>query len=263
MTAIDDLARLLDSAALNAVPIDPSVADDAAPDVEHAYQVQRALVSLRVDRGHGPIGVKMGFTSRAKMRQMGVDDLIWGQLTADMLIDDGGELPLDRFIHPRIEPEIAFLLGRELGGQVSPAQALAAVEAVAPALEIIDSRYSGFTFSLPGVVADNASSAGVVIGPWYSSDLDLSNLGMLLSVDGRTVHGGTSAAILGHPGRSLVAAARLAGAIEPLPAGSVVLAGAATPAEPLVAGTTVKAEVATLGTVAVTVSSEQKEPARE
>lgn len=253
--AVADVARRLDQAARDAVPVDQSVVAEAVSDVEDAYAVQRALVALRVERGHDQIGVKLGFTSRAKMRQMGVDQLIWGQLTADMVVDDGGELPLDRFIHPRVEPEIAFLLGGELGGEVSAQTAASAVAAVAPALEIIDSRYVDFRFSLPGVVADNASSAGVVVGPWCSPDRDLSNLGILLQMGGRLVHGGSSAAILGHPLRSLVAAARLVGADEPLPAGSIVLAGAATPAEALRPGVTVTAEVAELGVVALHVSS--------
>jgi 2-oxo-3-hexenedioate decarboxylase len=119
-----------------------------------------------------------------------------------------------------------------LCGQVTPAQALAAVEAIAPALEIIDSRYQDFKFSLPEVIADNASSSGFVIGPWQDPHQDFSNLGLTLSIDGRTVQVGSTAALLGHPLRSLVAAARLAElADEPLQAGWIVMAGGATPAE--------------------------------
>src|SRR3546814_17162853 len=82
----------------------------------------------------------MGFTSRAKMVQMGVSDLIWGRLTSAMLVEDGGSIPLSRYVHPRVEPEVAFLVGRPLAGRVTPVQALGAVDAVAPALDVIDSR---------------------------------------------------------------------------------------------------------------------------
>src|SRR3546814_16556575 len=94
----------------------------------------------------------MGFTSRAKMVQMGVSDLIWGRLTSAMLVEDGGSITLSRYVHPRVEPEVAFLVGRPLAGRVTPVQALAAVDAVAPALEHIASRSEDFRLSLTAVV---------------------------------------------------------------------------------------------------------------
>ena len=90
----------------------------------------------------------MGFTSRAKMQQMGVHDLIWGRLTDAMMIAEGSDEAMARFIHPRVEPEIAFILGDDLSGKVSIPEAMSCVEAIAPALEIIDSRYEKFKFSL-------------------------------------------------------------------------------------------------------------------
>ncbi len=161
----------------------------------------------------------MGFTSRAKMIQMGVDDMIWGRLSNGMLVEDGGEIDLSRYVHPRAEPEVAFLLGAPLEGDVSAAEAMLAVEAIAPAIEIIDSRYKAFKFSWADVVADNCSSSGYVLGAWQNLDADLSNLGMILEVNGRPAQIGSSAAILGHPARSLAAAARLSSeAGEPLQA---------------------------------------------
>ena len=116
----------------------------------------------------------MGFTSRAKMVQMGVHDMIWGRLTDAMIVEDGGTTSFKTYVHPRIEPEIAFLLKQELVGTITPMQALSAVEAVAPAVELIDSRYQAFKFSLTDVVADNSSSSGFVVGPWHRPDLDCS-----------------------------------------------------------------------------------------
>jgi 2-oxo-3-hexenedioate decarboxylase len=194
----------------------------------------------------------MGFTSRAKMVQMGVSDLIFGRLTSGMRVIDGGEVALAGRVHPRIEPEIAFLLGAVLAGPVSPAEAAVAVAGVAPAMEIIDSRYEAFQFSLPDVIADNASASGFVVGPWNDPRPDLSNLGMVMEIDGRPVEIGSSAAILGHPLRSLAAASRLVAEqgmrLEP---GWVVLAGGATAAVALSPGRHVRLVVQGLGQVQV------------
>jgi 2-oxo-3-hexenedioate decarboxylase len=237
---LDDAARYARATAQLAEPLT----------IEQAYQVQAASLGRRYARGEQRVGIKMGFTSRAKMAQMGIDEMIWGRLTDAMLVEDGGIIRFDKYVHPRVEPEIAFLLKAPLGGSVSPPAALAAIEAVAPALEIIDSRYENFKFSLTDVVADNSSSSSFVVGPWASPTQDLSNLGMILEIDGVARQIGSSAAILGNPIRSLVAAARLAAAAgEPLRAGDIVMAGGATAAEALAIGSRVRLEVQRLGRV--------------
>ena len=239
------LAERLDTAACNAAAtpqLQPPIS------LQQAYAVQRASIERRLARGETRIGIKMGFTSRAKMVQMGVDDLIWGRLTSAMLVEDGGSVSLSRYVHPRVEPEVAFLIGKPLAGHVTAMQALAAVDAVAPALEIIDSRYENFRFSLTDVVADNSSSSGFVVGPWTAPDVDLSNLGLAMAFDGRPQAFGSTAAILGHPLRSLVAAARVvAEADEWLSPGDIVLAGGATAASALASGSFVSLEIEKLG----------------
>lgn len=221
---------------------------EGALSLSDAYLVQKALLDCRYARGETRVGIKMGFTSRAKMVQMGVSEMIWGRLTDGMIIEDGGDLDFARYVHPRVEPEIAFLLRTGLSGRVTLAAAAAAVEAVAPALEIIDSRYKDFRFSVTDVVADNSSSSGFVIGPWSAPSTDISNLGMLMYFNGELRQIGSSAAILGHPLRSLVAAARLASSAgEPLQAGDIVMAGGATAAEALSPGDHVRLEVESLG----------------
>lgn len=243
--SIATLAERLDAAAFNAIAT-PQL--ETPISLEDAYAVQRASIERRLARGETRIGIKMGFTSRAKMVQMGVDDLIWGRLTSGMLVEDGGSIALSRYVHPRVEPEIAFLIGKPLSGNVTAMQALAAVDAVAPALEIIDSRYENFRFSLTDVVADNSSSSGFVVGPWRSPSLELDNLGLVMAFDGRPQAFGSSSAILGHPLRSLVAAARVvAEAGETLSPGDIVLAGGATAASALAAGTWVSLEMEKLG----------------
>jgi 2-oxo-3-hexenedioate decarboxylase len=247
MKPIAELAAILDDAAreVRAVSqIDP----DNRLALEAAYAVQKASIGRRVARGETRAGVKMGFTSRAKMVQMGISDLIWGRLTSGMQIEEGGSVAFKRFVHPRAEPELAFVLKKSLTGDVTLAQAFASIEAVAPALEVIDSRYQDFKFSLTDVVADNASSSGFVLGPWCDPAPDFSNLGLTMNIDGRVVQVGSTAAILGHPLRSLVAAARLSAAAgEPLQPGWVVMAGGATPAEWLKPGSYVSVEVERLG----------------
>jgi 2-oxo-3-hexenedioate decarboxylase len=247
MSSITEYATLLDDAARHATEVaqfDP----EGNLSLDQAYEIQSASIKRRVARGEHRVGVKMGFTSRAKMVQMGLSDVIWGRLTAGMQIEEGTAIDFSRFVHPRVEPEIAFVLKHSLEGNVTGPQALAAVEAIAPALEIIDSRYKDFKFTLPEVIADNASSSGFVIGAWRDPKIDFSNLGLTLNIDGRAVQVGSTAALLGHPLRSLVAAARLsAQAGEPLQAGWILMAGGATPAEWIKPGQYVSVDMEQLG----------------
>jgi len=243
-----EYARLLDDAARNATEV-PQIDPDGKLTLDDAYAIQSASIQRRLERGETRVGVKMGFTSRSKMIQMGIDDVIWGRLSSGMRVEEGTPTSFARYVHPRCEPELAFVLKKPLAGDVTAVEALAAVEAIAPALEIIDSRYQNFKFSLPDVIADNASSSGFVLGPWCDPHQDFSNLGLTLSIDGKVMQVGSTAAILGHPLRSLVAAARLSAAAgEPLQAGWVVMAGGATPAEWIKPGQYVSIEMERLGT---------------
>jgi 2-oxo-3-hexenedioate decarboxylase len=246
--ALDDIAATLDGAMLAAQPI-PQRSESLT--VAQSYEIQRASLARRYARGERRIGVKMGFTSRAKMAQMGLNEMIWGRLTDGMLCEAGGSVSRSRFIHPRVEPEVAFLLKRPLSGRIDAMTAMAAVDAVAPALELIDSRYENFKFSLTDVIADNSSSSALVIGAWASPTGDLSNLGIVMEIDGIARQIGSTAAILGNPIFSLVAAARLvADQGEQLEPGDVLMAGGATAAEALAEGNYVKLSVERLGSVA-------------
>lgn len=246
---IAKLAQRVDDAAHNAHAIS-QFGEAEQISVSDAYAIQAASIARRLDRGERRSGVKMGFTSRAKMVQMGVHDVIWGRLTQEMALEEGGSVSLSRYVHPRVEPELAFLLAKPLPPRASLVEALDAVAAIAPALEIIDSRYENFKFSLTDVIADNASSSGYVIGPWSEPKCDFSNLGLVMSINGQPRQIGSTAGILGHPLRSLVAAARLAAdAGEPLQAGWIVMAGGATAAEALAPGMHVRCEMQGLGSV--------------
>lgn len=249
------LAETVDRAAMTATAI-PQLTD-RYPNlfVHDAYRIQAGSIDRRLERGEKLIGVKMGLTSRAKMTQVGVDEVIWGRLTDKMMLEEGGTLSKASFVHPRAEPEIAYLIGKPLAGRVTAMEALAAVDAVAPAIEIIDSRYRDFKFTLPDVVADNSSSSGFIVGEWFSPDTNTDNLGIVVEENGRPVQVGSTAAILGAPIRSLVAAAKMVAqsglSLEP---GMIVLAGGATAAHPLTAGTTVRAVFQKLGQVVISVT---------
>ena len=223
-----------------------------------AYLIQHALIARHLAQGERVVGMKMGLTSRAKMEQMGVHDPIYGHLTDAMLATDD-RLVMDHHIHPRVEPEVAFILKNDLQGPVTPAQAMLAVEGVCAALEVIDSRFEAFKFTLPDVVADNASSSRFFLGTTVRppGDLeDLGNLGMVLEINGVAKQIGSSAAILEHPAHSLAALVNMLhkahtslGTNPVIPAGSIVLAGAATAAEFVQAGDLVRLRCEDLGDV--------------
>ncbi|MBU6429885.1 MAG: fumarylacetoacetate hydrolase family protein, partial [Cyanobacteria bacterium REEB65] len=239
----------LDDAVRLGQPI-PMLSLEGPLTAEQGYEIQELGIELRLARGERLAGMKMGLTSLAKMRQMGVHTPIYGHLTDAMLLPDGGILTVSDHCHPRVEPEIAFLLGQDLPGPVSPAQALAAVAGACCALEIIDSRYRDFQFKLADVVADNASSARFVLGNRLlpPDRLDLGCLGMVMEIDAKPVEIGCSAAIYEHPARSLAELANmLARRGKTLRAGQIVLAGGATAAVALQAGQRVRLEVDGLG----------------
>ena len=245
------LAELLDDARLTATPIEqPSATSPIGLDA--AYAVQHALIARRIGRGDRVSGLKLGFTSRAKARQMGVDDVILGTITEEMRVHDGGRFDPTSCIHPRIEPEVAYLLGADVDpdGGAHPSS----IVAVAPALEIIDSRYRDFRFDLGDVVADDTSAAAYAIGPWVpmAEAGRIENRAVRLEFDGRLVQTGSTAAILGDPRRALAAASRLAQQHGfALRAGTVLLAGAATVAVPVPRSGTIEASIAGLGRVSI------------
>ncbi len=256
MTDLAVIAAELDQAAQTRQPLGAPFTDsDPEFGVGVAYEVQRQVVQRRVDRGGRLIGAKLGLTSRAKQIQMNVDSPLYGRLTSDMVLDPSEPVDLDRFIHVRAEPEIGFLIGGELEAPATVATVLAATEYVFAAIELIDSRYDNFRFRLPDVVADNTSSAGLVVGGRAvpaSEVADLRLAGVVLRRDGEVVATAAGAAVLGHPAQAVAwLVGELAAREEVLAPGSIVLSGALTDAIPLTAGGVVTAEVEGLGVAEV------------
>ncbi|QJU55314.1 fumarylacetoacetate hydrolase family protein [Herbiconiux sp. KACC 21604] len=225
-------------------------------DLGTAYAVQRMTIGDRVRAGDRVIGTKLGLTSAAKQQRMGISSPLTAVLVESYLLRVDQPVPLDELIQPRIEPEIVFVLGRDLEGPgVTAAAALAAVDRVYAGFEIIDSRFEGYDFALPDVVADNGSSAYVVVGGngVSPSDLDLGLEAVVLSVDGQVVATATGAAVQGHPAEALALAVNaLAERGQALRAGEIVFTGGLTDAVPLRHASQVSAEFTTLGALVVT-----------
>ena len=225
-------------------------------DLATAYDLQALVVADRIAAGHRVIGAKLGLTSEAKQVQMNVSEPLYGWLTDDMRLEPGAPLVVEHFIQPRVEAEVAFLLGDDLeGADVCATDVLAATAAVMPAIDVLDSRYAGYAFTLPDVVADNSSSAGFITGSILVDPIgiDLRLVGVVMEVNGQVVATAAGAAVLGHPASSVAWLVRaLARRGEGLTAGMTVLSGACTAAFAVAPGDTVVARVDRLGTVEVT-----------
>lgn len=224
------------------------------------YAVQLELRHSYLSRGHRQVGWKVGLTSRAKMVQMGVDVPSIGFLTDRMARPDGSVITVGDMVHPRVEPEIAFITSKPLSGRnCTAADVLAAVDCVLPAIEVIDSRFTGFKFDLASVVADNSSSARFVVGGQMlrpsqleKAGLDLTNLGVVMEKNGEMVGLGSSAAVLGNPAEAIALLVRvLADLDEELPAGSFVMSGSITEAIAVKPGDHVIARFQGLGSVSM------------
>jgi 2-oxo-3-hexenedioate decarboxylase len=223
--------------------------DEVALTVDEAYVVQDAVVERLGGRG---TVAKLGLTSRAKQEQMAVDEPIYGWLVDGTAVDVGQPLRVDDYIQPRVEPEIAFLTGAPLEGRgITSAHVLAATAAVLPAIDILDSRYAGYRFTLADVAADNASAAGYIVGdPVPVAGIDLRLAGCVFERNGELIATAAGAAVLEHPAAAVAWFVRkLASRGESLPAGSLVLAGALTAAIPVAAGDVVRVTIDRIGTV--------------
>jgi 2-oxo-3-hexenedioate decarboxylase len=223
--------------------------------VDTAYAAQWAFVQSKLDAGEKLTGAKLGLTSRAKQEAMGVAEPLYGWVTSGMITNYGEPINRGSLIHPRAEPEIAFLLGRDVTAPATVTSVLAATEAVFAAVDILDSRYSDFRFTLPDVIADNASAGRIVLGPQVRRPdelVDLRLIGCVLRKDGEVAATAAGAAVSGHPAAAVAwLANRLGMQGKSLHAGLLVLSGGLTAPVPLEGGTAITAEFDGLGSVEV------------
>jgi 2-oxo-hept-3-ene-1,7-dioate hydratase len=257
--AVRDAARRLDQAETARQPIRQLSLQYPDMGVEDAYAVQRAWTDIKVGQGRRLLGRKIGLTSRAMQQSVGITEPDYGALYDDMFFADGSVVPLDRFIAPRVEVELAFVLGDRLHGPgCTVFDVLRATEYVTPALEILDARVqmsdpdSGHTRTIVDTIADNAADAGVVTGgrPVRPTDVDLRWVSALLYRNEVVEESGVAAAVLNHPASGVAWLANKLAAYEvALEPGLLIMAGSFTRAVWVAAGDTFHADYGALGAI--------------
>lgn len=250
---LSELASQLEIAEAACSPVAPLTEQAPGITVADAYRIQQINVKHRVGNGAVIRGHKIGLTSVAMQQQLDVDEPDFGVLFDEMLVEEGDPISIVDLVEPRVEAEIAFVMGSDLQGPgVSTVDALRAVAGALPAIEVIDSRIANWRIKLPDTIADNASCARVVCGGRLTpvDNLELRTIGMVVTVDGEVVATGAGAAVLGNPIRCVAWLANTLGGLGTcLKAGDLVLAGALHASLPVDVGTTVRADFAELGSV--------------
>jgi 2-keto-4-pentenoate hydratase len=252
----DRAAELLAAAEAGARAIPPLIQTFAGIDVVDAYEIQLLNIRRRLAAGRVVLGHKVGLSSKAMQDMMGVNEPDYGHLLDDMALREGTAVPVQRYLLPRVEVEVGFILGADLPGEGCTVEDVRrCTEAVAPAIELIDSRIADWKIALPDTIADNASSAGFVLGEnrCKPDEIDLCMIEATLWKNGEQVAAGRSDAVLGNPAWSVAWLARTVAQFGVrLQAGHVVLPGSCTRAYDVVAGDEVTAEFAGLGNVSLT-----------
>ncbi|MFD8000469.1 2-keto-4-pentenoate hydratase [Streptomyces mirabilis] len=253
---VHKVAGILAQVEQTGVPCAPVRGQLAKDDISAAYAVQRVTIQRRVAaQGRRIVGRKIGLTSPAVQRQLGVDQPDFGALLSDMAVPDGGVVPAGRLLQPKIEAEVALVLGTDLPhAETTVADVLRAVDFALPALEIVDSRIAGWDITIVDTVADNASSGLFVLGgaPVPLTNVDLRSVRMTLTRNGEKVSEGSGSNCLGGPLNAAVwLASTLAAMGDPLRAGDVVLTGALGPMVPAAPGDAFETHISGLGSVRV------------
>jgi 2-keto-4-pentenoate hydratase len=262
---VRQLANELWRAESDAAPVVPLSSRYPDANVDDAYRIQLEGIRLRVGKGDVVRGHKVGLTARVMQEQFGVDRPDFGHLLGSMFHPEGEPLPVDALIAPRVEPELAFVLKAPLQGPgVTVADVLAATDFVLPALEIIDSRIQDWKIGIVDTVADNASSARVVLGGVRTriEDVDPRLIGVVLRRNGEVVETGASGAVLGNPAQAIAWLANtIASRGRSLDTGDLIMPGTCTRAVDMQPGDTVRADFEHLGHVGVSFSAVAKEAA--
>jgi 2-keto-4-pentenoate hydratase len=223
--------------------------------IEEAYQVQLSTIQRKLDGGRKVVGKKIGLTSLAMQKLLGVDQPDYGHLLDDMVVENGGKISFDRVLQPKVEAEIAFVLKKDLvGPNVTVLDVIQATEYVLPALEIVDSRVKDWKIKLQDTIADNASSGLYALGgkPVAPDQVDLPQMGMAFYKNGELVNTGVGAAALGNPALCVAwLANKLFEFGITLKAGEVILSGALSAAVNAEEGDIFQARIAHLGEVTV------------
>lgn len=252
---IESIARDLYRAEKDRRTLRPITETHPEIDIDTAYRIQLGLMQLKDADGEKIVGKKIGLTSKAMQNMLNVDQPDYGHILESMVLDNGARIAMSELIQPKVEPEIAFVLERDLQGPgVTALQVLASTRFVVPAIEVIDSRVEGWKIKLCDTIADNASSARVVLGgpPRYVTQLDLRLIGMVMEKNGEVVQTGAGAAVLGHPANAVAWLANAVGRFGvPLKSGEIIMPGALSAAVDVTAGAAIRVSFDGLGSVSV------------
>lgn len=243
------------------VAVDPLSSRYPDLQVQDSYEIQLLQIRRRLAEGRTIIGHKVGLTSMAMQRMLGVNQPDYGHITDDMYFLEHMPIDTDQYIQPKVEPEVAFVLKSPLKGPgVTVPQAIAAIDFVLPALEIIDSRIKDWKIGILDTIADNASSGGIVLGstPVDIRDVDLRLSGCVLHRNGEVLATGAGGAVLGSPITSLVWLANTVGPLGiTLEAGHIVLPGSQTAAFAVAGGDVLRANFGGIGSVTARFTSSE------
>ena len=259
---LNALVEALETAWTTRSPLEPP-SEAYGLELSQSYEVQRRWTRQRVANGETLMGHKIGLTSEAIQTQLGVDQPDFGSLWSSRYfpVEDGAaQASADLFLYPRIEAEIAFKLAKDIepgNAEVSWQDVLAATQAVAPALEIVDSRIKDWRITIVDTIADNASYGGFSIGDWspIAKHEDLSAIKMELHSSGKLVEEGVGSAALGHPAKSVAWLANTLTKLgTPLKAGDIILSGALSKAVNMTSGDVVTAQFSELGSITLKVT---------
>jgi 2-keto-4-pentenoate hydratase len=254
-TIISQFAKKLAEAEASKKGTDPLTSIEPSLSIKDAYQIQMENINKKVEQGQRIVGKKIGLTSLAMQNLLGVDEPDYGHLLDGMVIENGEIILMDQVLQPKVEGEIAFILEKELKGpNVTALDVLQATKYVVPALEIVDSRVQDWKIKLSDTIADNASSGLFVLGgkPTKIEDVDLAQIGMVLSKNGENINTGVGAAALGNPANCVAWLANKLSEFDiTLGAGEVILSGALSAAVNAEAGDVFTAKFAHIGQVSV------------
>ncbi|CAN5705629.1 2-oxo-hepta-3-ene-1,7-dioic acid hydratase [soil metagenome] len=255
-----DIARRLDQAEKERVQIRQLHLDHPSLTIEDAYAIQHEWVGMKLAAGRRKVGRKVGLTSKAMQTSVGIDEPDYGTLLDDMVFQDSTDVPIDRFIEPRLEVELAFVLGKKLTGpNITMLDVLSATDYVVPAIEIIDSRQQRVdpqtkgTRTIVDSISDNAANAGIVMGgrPVKPMDVDLRWVAALLYCNGQVEETGVAAGVLNHPCNGVAWLANKLCAFDvSLEPGEIILGGSFTRAIFAHRGDTFHADYGPLGSIA-------------
>jgi 2-keto-4-pentenoate hydratase len=252
---IKEYATLLANAEKSGVGTNPLTSLDPNLSVTEAYHVQLENIQMKVEQGQTIVGKKIGLTSLAMQKLLGVDEPDYGHLLDNMEVANGGTIPIEKVLQPKVEAELAFVLKKDLmGPNITTLDVLKATDYIVPALEIVDSRVKDWKIKLPDTIADNASSGFYVLGEKKAKvdEINLELLGMVLSKNNEIVNTGVGAAALGNPATCVAwLANKLSEFGISLKAGEIILSGALSAAADAKAGDTFSARFAHLGQVSV------------